>query len=167
MKRIAYYGTWGRPGHNFMAIRGEFTAEEIRGITNIDSDVYIDPTAAEGFHYYRFGDFLGYGIPFSIDDKRSGCITAVFVEHAATAEDILNALDAFPELKQRFRRRLPVAPKHIHVKIRDPDALRLVRLQNTGIPGLRERGKVRHAVKSAGMSVAVRNRSEERRVGKE
>lgn len=49
MKRIAYYGTWGRPG----------------------------------------------------------CITAVFVEHAATAEDILNALDAFPELKQRFRRRLP------------------------------------------------------------
>lgn len=107
MNRIAYYGTWGRPGHNFMAIRGEFTAEEIRGITNIDSDIYIDATATEGFHYYGFGDFLGYGIPFSIDDKRPGCITAVFVEHAATAEDILNALNAFPELKQHFRRRLP------------------------------------------------------------
>ena len=88
MKRIAYYGTWGRPGHIFVAIRGEFSAEEIRGITNIDSDIYIEATAIEGFHYYGFGNFLGYGIPFSIDDRRPGCITAVFVEHAATPEDI-------------------------------------------------------------------------------
>lgn len=107
MNRIAYYGTWNRPGHRFVAIRGEFTAKEIRAISNIDSDVYIDATVAQRFHYFGFGDFLGYGIPFSIDDKRPGCITVVFVEHAATAEDILNALDAFPELKQRFRRRLP------------------------------------------------------------
>lgn len=107
MNRIAYYGTWCHPGHNFVAICGEFTAEEVRGISNIDSDVYINATAAQRFHYFSFGDFLGYGIPFSIDDKRPGCITAVFVEHAANPEDILNALDAFPELKQRFRRRLP------------------------------------------------------------
>lgn len=107
MKRVAYYGTWGRPGHIFVAIRGEFSAEEIRGITNIDSDIYIEATTIEGFHYYGFGNFLGYGIPFSIDDRRPGCITAVFVEHAATPEDILNTLNAFPELKQRFRRRLP------------------------------------------------------------
>lgn len=107
MNRIAYYGTWGRPGHVFVPIRGEFSAEEIRGITNLDSDVYIEATKIQGFHYYGFGDFLGYGIPFSIDDHRPGCITAVFVEHAATAEDILNVLDAFPELKQRFKRRLP------------------------------------------------------------
>lgn len=107
MNRIAYYGIWGSPGHGFVAIRGRFSAEEIRGITNTDSDIYIEATAADGFHYYGFGDFLGYGIPFSIDDRRPGCITAVFVEHAATAEDILNAIDAFPELRQRFMRRLP------------------------------------------------------------
>lgn len=34
MNRIAYYGTWGRPGHGFVAIQGEFTTEEIRSITN-------------------------------------------------------------------------------------------------------------------------------------
>lgn len=107
MNRIAYFGTWGKPGHGFVAIQGKFTAEEIKGISKIDHPVFIEATTSEGFHYYGFGNFLGYGIPFSIDDKRPGCITAVFVENATTPEDILNALDAFPELRQRFRRRLP------------------------------------------------------------
>lgn len=107
MNRIAYYGTWGRPGHGFVAIKGEFTADEIRGITNIDSDVYIEATAAEGFHYFIFGDFLGYGIPFSIDDRRPGCISAIFVEYATRSEDIISVLDSHPEIKRRFMRRLP------------------------------------------------------------
>lgn len=107
MNRIAYFGTWGKPGHGFIAIQGQFTAKEIRGISKIDHPVFIEPTTVEGFHYFCYDHFLGYGIPFSIDDRRPGCISAVFVEYATEAKDIINALDNHPELKRHFLRRLP------------------------------------------------------------
>ena len=107
MNRIAYFGTWGKPGHGFIAIQGQFTAEEIRGISKIDHPVFIEATTVEGFHYFCYDHFLGYGIPFSIDDRRPGCVSAVFVEYATGPSDIINALNAFPELKRRFLRRLP------------------------------------------------------------
>lgn len=107
MNRIAYYGTVGAPGHEFKTINGKFTEEEINNLSKIDSPVYIEATQADGFHYFGYDHFLGYGIPFSIDDRRPGCISVVFVEYASGPQDIINALEAFPELKRRFLRRLP------------------------------------------------------------
>lgn len=107
MNRIAYFGTWGRPGHGFVAIQGKFTVEEVRGISKIDHPVYIEAACHEGFKYFVFDDFLGYAVPYSLDDSRPGCISAIFVEHSTHSEDIISVLDSHPELKRRFMRRLP------------------------------------------------------------
>lgn len=42
MKRMAYFGTCGYPGHNFRAISGEFTQEEIYGVERIDQNDKFD-----------------------------------------------------------------------------------------------------------------------------
>ena len=62
---------------------------------------------AEGFHYFGYDNFLGYGIPFSLDDSRPGCISVVFVEYATIPDDILETIEAVPELRRIFARRLP------------------------------------------------------------
>lgn len=42
MKRMAYFGTCGCPGHYFMAISGEFTSEEIYEVELIDQNNKFD-----------------------------------------------------------------------------------------------------------------------------
>lgn len=107
--RIAYYGTWGSPGHSFRAIQGEFSAQEIDSLSRIDSWPFHEEMAQEGFCYVFWAQFLGYAIPFSEDDSRPGCVSAIFVEGAQTSSDILSAIFNTHNLflHSRFRRRLP------------------------------------------------------------
>lgn len=107
MNRIAYFGTWSRPGHLFMAIRGTFSQQDIDNICKIDSPIYHEAVESEGYHYFGYKDFLGYAIPYSNDDKRGGCITAIFVEHAKSSKDIIEALEQYPDLRNKFRKRPP------------------------------------------------------------
>lgn len=107
MNRIAYFGTWGRPGHLFRAIRGTFSQQDINNICKIDSPVYHEAIEANGYHYLHYKNFLGYAIQYSDDDKRGGCITVVFVENATSANDIIKTLEQHPDLQRRFRKRMP------------------------------------------------------------
>lgn len=105
--RICYFGTRGKPGHFAYPIRGEFTTEEIESISKIDNPEYYDAMCGDGFMYGCLQQFMFYAIPYSMDDKRPGCISAIFVENATTPKDIMNAIWEYPELRVRFGKRYP------------------------------------------------------------
>ena len=97
-RRICYFGTRGRAGHFTYPIVGKFTREELKN---------IDAMKADGFIYGTLGNFMLYAIPCSKDDKRPGCISAIFVEGATSAKDIKEAIMSDSELRWRFDKRYP------------------------------------------------------------
>lgn len=106
--RVAYFGTWGCKGHFFRPIKGSFTKRERDAMSNIDLPVFHEQMESEGYCYVVWEKFLGYAIPFSRDDKRPGCVSAIFVEGAETSKDILEVLqNADIVLQSRFSKRLP------------------------------------------------------------
>lgn len=105
--RVAYFGTWGRAGHFVRPIEGNFTKQELEAFTRIDCDAFQTAMAAEGYTYCQYNDFMGYCIPFSADDKRPGCITAIFVEGAKTSADILAVIERDSRLSFQFWKRRP------------------------------------------------------------
>lgn len=106
-KRICYFGTRGRSGHFAYPIVGKFTREEIKNIEKIDHPVYHEAMKADGFIYGRLDNFMYYAIPHSMDDKRPGCISAIFVEFATGSKDIREAILSDPEFRVRFSKRYP------------------------------------------------------------
>ncbi len=52
-------------------------------------------------------NFMYYAIPCSKDDKRPGCISAIFVEFATSSNDIREAILSDCELRWRFDKRYP------------------------------------------------------------
>ena len=106
-RRICYFGTRGRAGHFTYPIVGKFTREELKNIEKIDQPVYHDAMKADGFIYGTLGNFMLYAIPCSKDDKRPGCISAIFVEGATSAKDIKEAIMSDSELRWRFDKRYP------------------------------------------------------------
>ena len=105
--RICYFGTRGKPGHFAYPIVGKFTREELRNIEKIDNPIYHEAMKEDGFIYGSLGNFMLYAIPGSKDDKRTGCITAIFVEFAKCSNDIREAIMSDSELRWRFSKRLP------------------------------------------------------------
>ena len=105
--RICYFGTRGQAGHTAHPIVGNFTKEELDNIEKIDHPVYHEAMNADGFIYCTLGNFMFYAIPCSKDDKRPGCITAIFVEFAKNSNDIREAIKSDSELRWRFSKRLP------------------------------------------------------------
>ena len=106
--RIAYFGTRGQAGHSAYPIVGKFTREELDNICDIDCDhVHHAMSSNGGFCYGTLGNFMFYAIPCSKDDKRPGCITAIFVEFATSSNDIREAIVNDVELLWRFNKRLP------------------------------------------------------------
>lgn len=106
--RIAYFGTWGTPGHLFRVIRGTFTKRERDAMSNIDMPVFHDAMNQKKYLYVTFERFMGYAIPVSMDDKRPGCVSAIFVEGAESPNDIREIINnADNMLKSRFITRLP------------------------------------------------------------
>ena len=106
--RIAYFGTRGQPGHSAYPIVGKFTREELDNICDIDCDrVHHTMSSNGGFCYGTLGNFMFYAIPVSKDDKRPGCITAIFVEGATSSNDIRKAIMNDAELRWRFDKRYP------------------------------------------------------------
>ena len=81
-RRIGYFGTWNRPGHFFRSINGVFSRREVESLSRIDLPVFHEDMKENGYCYVTWEDFLGYAIPFSIDDRRPGCVSAIFVEGA-------------------------------------------------------------------------------------
>lgn len=106
--RIAYFGTWGAKGHYFRPIRGSFSEREINALSRIDLPVFHDEMQSNGHCYVKWARFLGYAIPHSVDDKRPGCVSAIFVENVTSSTDIREIiLNADVMLKLRFIKRLP------------------------------------------------------------
>lgn len=105
--RICYFGTRGRAGHFAYPIVGKFTTEEIMVIERIDNPVYHEAMKADGFLYGVFDNFMFYAIPYSKDDKRPGCVSAIFVENARSSKDIREVIMSDCELQWRFGKRLP------------------------------------------------------------
>jgi hypothetical protein len=105
--RICYFGTRGRAGHFAYPIVGNFTAEELRAIDKIDNPVFYEAMKSDGFLYGTLGNFMFYAIPYSMDDKRAGSFSAVFVEFATSSKDIREAIMNDCELRYRFGKRLP------------------------------------------------------------
>ncbi len=107
--RIGYFGTWGRPGHFFRSINGVFSRREVEALSLIDMPVFHDDMKENGHCYVLWEGFLGYAIPFSDDDRRPGCVSAVFVEGAQSSSEILDILldPANALLRHRFTKRLP------------------------------------------------------------
>lgn len=105
--RICYFGTRGRAGHFAYPIVGDFTAEELNAIKKIDGPMYHEAMNHDGFLYGAIGKFLCYAIPYSVDDKRPGCISAIFVENAKRSKDIREAIMSDAELRWRFSKRYP------------------------------------------------------------
>lgn len=62
---------------------------------------------ADGFLYGVFDNFMFYAIPYSRDDKRPGCVSAIFVENAKSSKDIIETIMSDCELRWRFGKRLP------------------------------------------------------------
>ncbi len=106
-KRICYFGTRGKPGHFVYPIAGDFTRKEIENIEKIDLPIYHEAMKADGFIYGSLENFMFYAIPHSMDDKRLGCISAVFVEFATSSNDIRKAIMSNCELRVRFSKRYP------------------------------------------------------------
>ena len=106
--RICYFGTRGQAGHSAHPIVGNFTREELDNICDIDCDrVHHTMSSNGGFCYGTLGDFMFYAISGSKDDKRPGCISAIFVENARSSNDIREAIVNDAELRWRFNKRLP------------------------------------------------------------
>lgn len=105
--RICYFGTRGRTGHCAYPIVGKFTKEEIEYIEKIDLPVYHEAMQPDGFLYGALDNFMFYAIPYSMDDKRPGCVSAIFVENAKSSNDIREAIMNDAELRWRFSKRLP------------------------------------------------------------
>ena len=105
--RVCYFGTRGKPGHFAYPIVGKFTREELKNIEKIDQPVYHEAMKADGFIYGTLGNFMFYAIPCSKDDKRPGCISAIFVENARSSNDIREVIMSDSELQWRFGKRLP------------------------------------------------------------
>ncbi len=106
-KRICYFGTRGKPGHFAYPIAGDFTRKEIENIEKIDLPIYHEAMKADGFIYGSLENFMFYAIPHSMDDKRPGCISAVFVEFATSSNNIREAIMSNCELRVRFSKRYP------------------------------------------------------------
>lgn len=105
--RICYFGTRGKAGHFAYPIVGSFTREELQNMEKIDLPVYHKAMEADGFLYGVLDNFMLYAIPYSRDDKRSGCVSAIFVENAKSSNDIREAIMSDRELRWRFGKRLP------------------------------------------------------------
>lgn len=105
--RICYFGTRGRSGHFAFPIVGKFTYEELQNIEKIDDPVFHEAMNPDGFLYGTLGNFMFYAIPCSKDDKRPGCVSAIFVENARSSKDIRKVIMSNCELRWRFDKRLP------------------------------------------------------------
>ena len=96
-RRVIYFGTegHGRAGHYPLGINCELSQEEYEQIYKVDK---LSP---DGF--FLFDEFLGYGVPFSPDDKRGGCKTIVLVENG-TEDEIIYCINNNEFLNRQFNR---------------------------------------------------------------
>lgn len=108
MKRVIYFGTpgGGQAGHYFKAVKGTITREEEKSLAWIDSPEFKSKVEKPGKRYHFF-HCLGYGgmcVFLSPDDQRGGCITAILVKGATREDEVLEALNASPFIRQQFDR---------------------------------------------------------------
>lgn len=75
--------------------------------TQSDEQITDDAMAADGFMYGKLYNFLFYAIPYSMDDKRPGSFSAIFVEYATSSKDLKEAIMSDCELRVRFSKRYP------------------------------------------------------------
>ena len=99
-KRVIYFGTEGNghAGHYPLGINCKLSFEDCRYISEIDKFEEFPP---DGF--FRWREFIGYGVPFSPDDTRPGSKTIVLVENG-TKDDIIYCINNDRFLNRQFNR---------------------------------------------------------------
>ena len=99
-KRVIYFGTEGdgHAGHYPLGINCKLSFEEYKYIREIDKYTEFP---ASGF--FRWREFVGYGVPFSPDDKRGGIKTIVLVENG-TKDDVIYCINNNEFLNRQFKR---------------------------------------------------------------
>jgi hypothetical protein len=110
MNRLIYFGTSGCPGHSAIVIKGWVDEKEKDRIARItDSELVHNYVEREWMHERKpvllhVENYSGYAIPFSIDDNRGACITALITDFDThlTAEDFKAEIEKNVFLKKQF-----------------------------------------------------------------
>lgn len=103
-KRVAYYGTNGRPGHHFTAIRGFFSKQEQCDIEKLDGLAQKKFGRKIEFQFFGYLDYLVLAANVSPDDRRGDSITVVAVENAENEREAIDIIKERPFLKDKFDR---------------------------------------------------------------
>ena len=106
-KRIWYFGTDGGSGHYPKCIEGSMTSEEYSRLCNADSESFENLVCSDYDGYIPDAFVCGhrfsiYGIPYSVDDHRSGSHTYLFMEGCYTKEEMLDYIKSDGFLRKQF-----------------------------------------------------------------
>jgi hypothetical protein len=110
MERIIYYGTSGCAGHYAMTIKGCCSEQEKDQIARItDSEFVHDFVERNWLHEHcpvllHTNNYSIYAIPFSVDDNRGACITALITDFDTrlTESDFAIEIEKNEFLKKQF-----------------------------------------------------------------
>lgn len=103
--KIAYFGTSCKgSGHNFQAIKGKFTREEVLDINKLDGLIENIFNCTYEAKFFRYLDYIGLAINASPDDERYGSKTIVLVKDGKSIDEIFQAIEEYPFLKTQFER---------------------------------------------------------------
>ena len=106
-KRIWYFGTDGGCGHCPKCIKGNMTSEEYSMLCNADSESFEKTVCTDYGGYIPDAPMCGsrwsiYGIPYSVDDHRSGSHTYLFMEGYYSKEEMLDYIKSDGFLRKQF-----------------------------------------------------------------
>ena len=106
-RRVWYFGTDGGSGHYPKCIEGSMTSEEYSMLCNADSESFEKTVCTDYSGYIPDAPMCGsrwsiYGIPYSVDDHRSGSHTYLFMEGCYTKEEMLDYIKFDGFLRKQF-----------------------------------------------------------------
>lgn len=105
-KRIIYFGTNGCVGHCPLGINFRLTKEEYENFEKIDGIITDEILNDTGTFLRYMSDGVAYtcfGVPYSLDDTRSGSKTIVLVEYG-TVQEVKEAILQNPFLFDKFKK---------------------------------------------------------------
>ena len=103
--KIAYFSTSCKgSGHNFQAIKGKFTREEVLEINKLDGLIENIFNCTYEAKFFRYLDYIGLAINARPDDERYGSKTIVLVKDGKSIDEIFQAIEEYPFLKTQFER---------------------------------------------------------------
>ena len=107
MKRIWYFGTDGGIDHCPKCIKGTMTSEEYSKLCNVDSSGFEKTVCWESGGYISDVSLCGYrfsvyGIPYSVDNRKPGSHTYLFMEGYYTKKKMMDYIKSDRFLRRQF-----------------------------------------------------------------